>query len=277
MIIAPDLISKLDKTARQLRIDVLKALANAGSGHTGGSLSAIEIITALYFNKMRHNPQNPQWEERDMFVLSKGHGAPAWYAALARCGYFPVEELQNLRKIDSRLQGHPYSRTTPGVEVSSGSLGQGLSIANGLALSHRLDGKTGKIYVLMGDGEMQEGQIWEAAMSAGHYKLDNICAIIDNNGLQIDGAVCNIMNVEPLDEKWRAFGWQVFKVNGHNFAELIQALNAASSVKGKPSLIIAQTVKGKGVSFMENKVQYHGMAPTSQELERALAELEGIN
>ena len=277
MTVSTDLVKKLEEIARRLRIDVLKALNNAGSGHTGGSLSAIDILTALYFYKMRYNPQQPDWPERDKFVLSKGHGAPAWYAVLAQAGYFDRKELQNLRKLDSFLQGHPYSPTTPGVEVTSGSLGQGLSIANGLALAARMDDKSSKIYALLGDGEVQEGQVWEAAMSAAHYRLDNLCAIIDNNGLQIDGKVSKIMGVEPLPDKWQAFGWQVLQVDGHNFNEIISALDTADSVKGKPTMIIARTVKGKGVSFMENQVKYHGLAPTSEELEQALRELGETN
>lgn len=268
---------KLAEISRQLRIDILKCLANAGSGHTGGSLSAIDIITALYFYKMRHNPQDPDWEERDKFVLSKGHGAPAWYAVLARAGYFSPNELQNLRQVDCMLQGHPYSRNTPGVEASSGSLGQGLSVANGLAMAARLDNKPTRVYALLGDGENQEGQVWEAAMTAAHYRLDNLCAIVDNNGLQIDGTTSKIMNVEPLAEKWHAFGWQVLEIDGHNFHEIINALDTAEKIKGKPTMIIAKTVKGKGVSFMENKVQYHGVAPTEKELEQALVELGGKN
>ena len=273
MTVSSNIIEKLENIARQLRIDLLKTLHNAGSGHTGGSLSAIDILTALYFYKLRHNPQQPDWDGRDKFVLSKGHGAPAWYAVLARAGYFDPKELRNLRKLDSFLQGHPYSPTTPGVEVTSGSLGQGLSIANGLALASRMDNKSTKIYALLGDGETQEGQVWEAAMSAAHYRLDNLCAIIDNNGLQIDGAVEDIMNVEPIADKWQAFGWQVLRVDGHNMSELITAFNTADTVKGKPTMIVARTVKGKGVSFMENQVKYHGITPTDEELEKALIEL----
>ncbi len=272
-----NLIEKLEQTAREIRIDLLKTLANAGSGHTGGSLSATDILTALYFYKMRHNPQRPDWEGRDKFVLSKGHAAPAWYVILARLGYFDPSELQNLRQIDSMLQGHPYSPNTPGIEVSSGSLGQGLSIANGLAMAARMDKKPIRIYALLGDGENQEGQVWEAAMSAAHYKLDNLCAIIDNNGLQIDGYVRDIMNIEPLADKWQAFGWNVIKIDGHNFNEITCALDSAEEVKGKPTMIVAGTVKGKGVSFMENKAGYHGVAPSSDELKKALAELEVRN
>ena len=266
-------VTRLKEIARKLRIDVLKMLTNAGSGHTGGSLSAIDIITALYFYKMRHKAEAPQWEGRDRFVLSKGHGAPALYAALAYAGYFDPQELMTLRQYGSILQGHPFSLTTPGVEVSTGSLGQGLSMANGIALATRLDQHNTKVYVLLGDGELQEGQVWEAAMSAAHYKLDNVCAIIDNNGLQIDGCVKEIMSVDPIPDKWRAFGWEVQEIDGHDFEQIIVALDKADQVKDKPSLIVAQTIKGKGVSFMEGKVEFHGKAPTEKQLADALVEL----
>lgn len=266
-------IQELNIIAHTIRIDVLKMLTEAGSGHTGGSLSAIEIITALYFYKMCHNPKNPQWEERDKFVLSKGHSAPALYAALARAGYFEVEELMNLRKLDSRLQGHPYSNLTPGVDVTTGSLGQGLSMANGMAIAAKLDKLPTNIYVLLGDGEIQEGQVWEAAMTSAHYKLDNLCAIVDNNGLQIDGPVDKVMSIYPLVEKWKYFGWETIEIDGHNLEEITDALNKANEVTGRPTMIIAHTIKGKGVSFFENKVEYHGVAPTKDELERALREL----
>lgn len=266
-------VDSLNEIARKLRIDVLKMLTKAASGHTGGSLSVIDIITALYFHKMRHKAENPKWEGRDRFVLSKGHGAPALYAALAYAGYFDPKELMTLRQYGSILQGHPFSLTTPGVEVSTGSLGQGLSMANGIALAARLNSNNVKIYAVLGDGELQEGQIWEAAMSAAHYKLDNVCAIVDNNGLQIDGWVKDIMSVDPLPDKWKAFGWEVQEVDGHDIEQLITALDKADQVKGKPSLIVARTIKGKGVSFMENQVKYHGTAPTEEELTRALVEL----
>jgi len=266
-------IIRLQEIARLIRIDILKMLNRAGSGHTGGSLSAVEIITALYFSKMRHDPKQPHWEERDRFILSKGHAAPALYATLARAGYFPREELMTLRKLGSHLQGHPDMKTTPGVEVSTGSLGQGLSMGNGMALSARIDGKDTRVYVLMGDGEQQEGQVWEAAMTSSHYKIDNLCGIVDRNGLQIDGSTKEIMNIDPLVNKWEAFGWHVTAIDGHNFKEIINALDVAETVKGLPSMIIANTVKGKGVSIFENKVKYHGVAPTDEELEIALSEL----
>jgi len=266
-------LEELSEIARQVRIDTLTMLNRAGSGHTGGSLSAIEILIALYFSKMKHDPQNLKWEERDRFVLSKGHAAPALYAVLARGGYFDLEELKSLRRIGSILQGHPDMNTTPGVEISTGSLGQGLSIANGMAMGLKLDKKNARVYVLMGDGEIEEGQIWEAAMSAAHYKIDNLCALLDYNGLQIDGPVREVMNINPLSDKWRSFGWHVFEVDGHNMEAILDALHKAEKIKGKPSIIICKTIKGKGVSFFENKVEYHGVAPTDEELERALKEL----
>lgn len=265
-------LKELCEITRQVRIDILNMLNKAGSGHTGGSLSAAEILTALYCSKMKHDPKNPKWEDRDMFVLSKGHAAPALYAVLARCGYFDPEEFNSLRKAGSPLQGHP-DINTPGVEISTGSLGQGLSIANGMALGIKLDKKNARVYVLMGDGEIEEGQIWEAAMSAAHYKIDNLCAFLDYNGLQIDGHVKDIMNVDPLPDKWKSFGWHVFEVDGHDIGAILDALHKAEKIKGKPSIIICKTIKGKGVSFFENKVEYHGVAPTDDELERALEKL----
>jgi transketolase len=222
---------------------------------------------------MRHNPKDPTWPDRDRFVLSKGHGAPALYTVLARSGYFDLSELMNLRKLGSILQGHPDMKVTPGIDISTGSLGQGLSMANGMALALKLDKRPSRVYVLMGDGENQEGQIWEAAMAAAHYKLDNVCGIIDHNGLQIDGPVNEIMEIEPIADKWACFGWEVFRVNGHDFQEIISALDKAETVKHKPSLIVARTVKGKGVSFFEGKVEYHGIPPTDEELAKALVEL----
>lgn len=277
MIVDSHLIADLEEKARWIRIRILKMLAKAGSGHTGGSLSAVEIITALYFYKMRIRPQEPLWEGRDRFVLSKGHACPALYAAMALAGYFPEEELMTLRQLDSRLQGHPDMRTLPGVDFSTGSLGQGLSVANGMALAARLDKRDIRVYVLMGDGEIQEGQIWEAAMAASHYRIDNLCAILDFNQLQIDGRVSEVMSILPLGEKWRSFGWEVTEVDGHDFSQLLPALDRAEEIKGRPSLIIAHTVKGKGVSFMENQARYHGIAPTPEELERALQELGGMS
>lgn len=266
-------LETLNETARQIRIDILNMLNQAGSGHTGGSLSAVEMLTSLYFSTMKHDPKNPQWKDRDRCVLSKGHAAPALYAILARCGYFDPEELKYLRKTGRMLQGHPDMNTTPGVEISTGSLGQGLSIANGMAIGLKLDKKNSRVYVLLGDGEIQEGQIWEAAMSAAHYKIDNLCALLDHNGLQIDGPVKEIMDIEPLADKWKSFGWHVFEVDGHDIEAILDALHKAEKIKGKPSIIICETIKGKGVSFFENKVEYHGVAPTDGELEEALKEL----
>ena len=266
-------IKKLESLARTIRVDILKMLNQASSGHTGGSLSTVEIIVSLYFHKMRHNPKDPTWPNRDRFVLSKGHGAPALYTVLARSGYFDLSELMNLRKLGSILQGHPDMKVTPGIDISTGSLGQGLSIANGMALALKLEKRPSRVYVLMGDGENQEGQIWEAAMAASHYNLDNVCGIIDHNGLQIDGPVNEIMKIEPIADKWACFGWEVFRVNGHDFQEIISALDKAETVKNKPSLIVARTIKGKGVSFFEGKVEYHGIPPTDEELAKALVEL----
>lgn len=263
----------LKEKAREVRIEILKMLAAAGSGHTGGSLSAADIVTALYFHKMRHRPDEPDWRQRDRFILSKGHAAPLLYVVLALSGYFDKELLKTLRKIDSPLQGHPSSKMLRGVEISTGSLGQGLSIANGVALGLRMDGLNSRVYCLLGDGETQEGQVWEAAMTAGHYRLDNLCAIIDNNGLQIDGFCCDVMKIEPLTDKWRAFGWHVIDINGHDMEQILTALDEAEATKGYPTMIIARTVKGKGVSIFEGKAKYHGIAPTKEELEIALKEL----
>ncbi len=270
-------IKKLQSIATEVRVNILKMLAESGSGHPGGSLSAVEILTSLYFSKMRHDPKNPEWEDRDKFVLSKGHGAPVLYTVLGLSGYFSTDHFGTLRKMGSILRGHPNSTTTPGVEVCTGSLGQGLSQANGLAKAAKLDKRNTRVYVLLGDGELQEGQVWEAAMTARHYNLDNICAIIDNNGLQIDGPVVEIMNIDPIKEKWGAFGWHTIEVDGHNFDEILSALDEADNISDKPTAIIARTVKGKGVSFMEGKVEYHGVAPTAEELEVALKELEAVS
>ena len=259
--------------ANQLRIDMIEALAAAGSGHPGGSLSATEIITVLYFDKMHIDPHNPADPDRDRFVLSKGHAAPALYAALAERGFFPREELLRLRKLDSHLQGHPNMTYTLGVDMSTGSLGQGLSAANGMALAGRLDNKDYYVYVILGDGESQEGQIWEAAMSAAHYKLDHIIALYDHNGLQIDGTNDEVMTVNPVDEKFAAFGWNVLSCDGHDLEALSAAIDEAKTCEGKPTVIICETIKGKGVSFMENQVNWHGAAPNAEQAAVALAEL----
>ncbi|KAF0217288.1 MAG: hypothetical protein FD174_3396 [Geobacteraceae bacterium] len=263
-------IAELEEKARELRVSVIKTLHRSQSGHTGGSLSSIDMITALYFHKMRHDPRNPLWEERDRFILCKGHAAPAQYVALAAAGYFPKEDLMMLRRLGSHLQGHPDSKSTPGVEVCTGSLGQGLSMANGMALGLKLDGKGCRVYALLGDGELQEGQVWEAAMAAAHYRLDNLCALIDANSLQIDGEVAKVMNVAPIADKFRAFGWRTLEIDGHDMGEIVAALDNAETIKGAPTVIVARTVKGKGVSFFENKAAYHGVTPSDEELPRAL-------
>ena len=263
-------IAELEEKARRLRVALVKMLHNSQSGHTGGSLSAIDMVCALYFYKMRHNPQEPAWDGRDRFVLSKGHAAPALYVALAECGYFPTEDLMMLRRLGSHLQGHPDSKVTPGVDVCTGSLGQGLSMANGMALGLKLDGKPNRVYAILGDGELQEGQVWEAAMASAHYKSDNLCALIDANRLQIDGEVAKVMNIAPIGDKFRSFGWHVIEIDGHDMSQIVRALDEAELHKGTPSAIIAATVKGKGVSFFENKAAYHGVTPNDQELPEAL-------
>lgn len=268
----PDIL-ELQKKAVQVRKDILKMLTLAGSGHTGGSLSIVEILLALYLYKLKHDAKNPSWKERDRFLLSKGHGCPALYAVLADCGYFAKEKLWTLRKLGSQLQGHPQIGL-PGVEISSGSLGQGLSIANGIALALRLDKIKSRIYCLMGDGETNEGQIWEAAMTAAHYKLDTVCGIVDFNKLQIDGFCCEVKDMAPYLNKWASFGWNAIEVDGHDIAALMNALDEAEKVKDKPTVIIAHTVKGKGVSFVENKVEWHGIAPKKEQYELAVLELD---
>jgi len=259
--------------AAEMRRQIISMLAESASGHPGGSLSATDILAQLYCESMRIDPQQPEWPERDRLVLCKGHAAPALYAALALRGYFPVEELPNLRKLGSRLQGHPDMRKAPGVDMSTGSLGQGLSAACGMALAGRLDKRDYYVYAVLGDGEMQEGQVWEAGMLAAHYKLDHIIAFLDHNGLQIDGAITSVMSPEPLDEKWRAFGWQVLSINGHDHAAIKEAIATAKAQTGQPTMIIAETVKGKGVSFMENQAGWHGTAPNREQAAMALAEL----
>jgi len=267
-------LEALRERAVEIRKDVINMLGRCGSGHPGGSLSAADIVTALYFKVLRINPENPRSPERDRFVLSKGHAAPVLYAALAQKGFFPREELNTLRKLGSRLQGHPDMKKLPGVEMSTGSLGQGLSAANGMALAGKLDGIEYRVYVLLGDGELEEGQVWEAAMAAAHYKLDNLTAFVDHNKLQIDGPVEAVMSPEPVAEKWRAFGWDVQVIDGHDMGRILQAVEKAAAVKGKPHMIIAETIKGKGVSFMENKAEWHGTAPKGEEVAQALAGFE---
>ena len=266
-------VVELKETARELRRHVISMIAAAGSGHPGGSLSSADIVTALYFQVMHHNPEKPQWPDRDRLILSKGHAAPMLYAALAESGYFPVEELSTLRKLGSRLQGHTDRNLTPGVEMSAGSLGMGLSFGIGVALAARLDHRDYETYVLLSDGECDEGQTWEAALSAPQFKLDNLVAIIDCNKIQLSGWTRDFMNLEPLNQKWQAFGWHTIDIDGHDFNQILSAFQEARKVKAKPTVIIAHTIKGKGVSFMENKVKFHGKAPTPQEAEMALKEL----
>ena len=263
---------EIEKKVKTIRKHIVNMIYTAGSGHPGGSLSCVEILTSLYFSELRHDPTNPQWESRDRFILSKGHAAPALYATLAESGYIPQEQLCTLRKKGSILQGHPDKRC-PGVEVSTGSLGQGLSIGSGMALSARMKGQSSRIYVLLGDGECDEGQVWEAAMLASHYKLDNLTAIVDRNGLQIDGLTEKVMRLEPLSKKWESFGWHVIEIDGHHIPEILKAFEDAKRLKGKPAVIIAHTFKGKGVSFMEWIGSFHGRSLTKDEMERALQEL----
>lgn len=265
-------ITQLEQKAKEIRRLIIQMLAKAGSGHPGGSLSATDLITALYFEVLRHNPKDPRSPERDRFHMSKGHCCPLLYAVLAESGYFPKENLWTLRQLGSILQGHPDKRT-PGVEAASGSLGQGLSVGLGMSLAAQLDKRDYRVYVLMGDGESQEGNIWEAAMASAHFKRDNLCAMLDYNGFQIDGKICQVMELEPLAEKWKAFGWHVIEIDGHNMRAILGAYDEARSTKGKPSIIIARTTKGKGVSFMENVCDFHGRAPTKEEEKKALEEL----
>lgn len=266
-------IKALEAKAKEIRRLIVQMITRAGSGHPGGSLSATDLITVLFFKVLNHNPKDPHWPERDRFHMSKGHCAPLWYSVLAESGYFLKEKLMTLRQLGSSLQGHP-DRRTPGVEVASGSLGQGLSVALGMSLAGKVDKKDYRVYCLMGDGEIQEGNIWEAAMASAHYKCDNLCGILDYNGFQIDGKTCVIMDLEPVADKWKAFGWHAIAINGHNINEILSAYDEARETKGKPSIIIAHTVKGKGVSFMENVCDFHGRAPTKEEAEKALKELE---
>ncbi|MFH1413813.1 MAG: transketolase [Candidatus Omnitrophota bacterium] len=266
-------IKNLEEKAKEIRRLIIRMLAKAGSGHPGGSLSAADLVTALYFSVLKHNPKDAKWPNRDRFHMSKGHCCPLWYAVLAESGYFSVDELWTLRQLGSILQGHP-DRRTPGVDVASGSLGQGLSVSLGMSLAAKLDQKDYRVYCLLGDGETQEGNVWEAAMACAHFKADNICAMLDYNGFQIDGKVCEVMNLEPVAAKWKAFCWHTIEIDGHNMKEILSAFDEAKNTKGKPSIIIAHTTKGKGVSFMENVCDFHGRAPTVDEAERALKELE---
>ncbi len=265
----------LDETVKEVRRDIVRMIGKASSGHPGGSLSSAEILTLLYFEQMNVDPKNPQAKDRDRFVLSKGHAAPVLYATLAAKGYFPKEELDHLRQLGSMLQGHPDMRKTPGVDMSTGSLGQGISTAVGMALGGKIDKADYKVFALLGDGELQEGLVWEAAMAAGHYKLDNLIAFVDNNNLQIDGAVCDVMSPYPIDKKFEAFKWNTIVVeDGNDFDQLRQAIEKAKETKGQPSVIICTTVKGKGVSFMENEAGWHGKGPNPEQVKQALKELE---
>lgn len=266
-------IEDLRKKSKEIRRDIIEEVYNASSGHPGGSLSVTDILTVLYFNQMNINPDKPNDENRDRLILSKGHCCPALYATLANRGYFDKELLKSFRKIDGLLQGHPDMKKIPGVDMSSGSLGQGLSAANGMALASKLDKKGFRVYCIVGDGEIEEGQIWEAAMTSSHYKLDNLCVIVDNNNLQIDGKVKDVMNVYPIDEKFKSFGFGTINIDGNNIEEIIEALQKAKITKGKPTAIIAKTIKGKGVSFMEDNVSWHGKAPSEEEYNKAILEL----
>ena len=268
------LIKNLEKKANIIRRYIIEMISNAEGGHIGGALSIADIMAVLYFHILKIDPENPEWEDRDRVVLSKGHASAAWYAALAERGYFPKEELLTFDHINSRLQGHPDMNKTPGVDMSSGSLGQGISAALGMSLAARYLKKTFRTFVILGDGETQEGQVWEAAMAAAHYKLDNFIAILDYNKLQVNGQTNTIMNIEPVIEKWQVFGWNTIEINGHRIVEIVQALEGAVKFEGKPTIVIAHTIKGKGVSFMENKVEWHSMPPTKKQAEQALWELE---
>ena len=270
-------IEELKNIAKTIRKDIIEEVYSANSGHPGGALSIADIITALYFNEMNIDPKNPKDENRDRLILSKGHASAALYAALAEKGYFPKEDLKTFRNINSYLQGHPDMKNIPGVDMSTGSLGQGLSAANGMAMMFKLDKNPARVYCICGDGEIEEGQIWEAAMSSSKYKLDNLCLIIDNNNLQIDGTIEEVMSSYPIDDKFKSFGFNVITINGHDFSQILQAFEEAKNAKNKPTAIIAKTIKGKGITFMENQVGWHGKAPSQQEYEQAIKELEREN
>ncbi|MBI4431349.1 MAG: transketolase [Candidatus Omnitrophica bacterium] len=269
-----DRIQELRRFSNEMRKDIIRMLAKSKSGHPGGSLSIIDILTVLYYEFLRHDPKRPHWEDRDRVILSKGHAAPALYAVLAHTGYFPRETLLTLRTLGSILQGHPDQKRTPGIEASTGSLGQGLSIAIGCALAAQVSKKDFYTYVILSDGECNEGQTWEAVMSAAFRKVDNLTAIVDLNAHQLDGSTKEILNMDPVPDKWKSFGWAAQEIDGHDYRQIIDALSWARSVHGKPTVILARTVKGKGISFMENNNHYHGVAPTPDEAEKALAELE---
>jgi len=266
-------IAQLQAQAREIRVDILEMIYTVQSGHPGGAFSAADIVTALYFHFMHVDPKYPHWPDRDRFILSKGHACPVLYATLARKGFFPVNELCTLREINGRLQGHPDMNKTPGIDMTTGSLGQGLSAGVGIALGLKLDRRKSRVYVMLGDGELNEGQIWEAALSASKYQLDNLITILDYNNLQLDGTCDVVMPIEPIVDKWRSFNWEVFEMDGHNMGEIVETLQRAQEVKGSSSIIIAHTIKGKGVSFMENECDWHGKAPNEHQYQQALAEL----
>ena len=268
-------IQELEKKARKIREDIIDEVYYAKSGHPGGSLSIADILTVLYFREMNVNPENPNWEDRDRLILSKGHCSPALYSCLANRGFFSIEDLKTFRNINSYLQGHPDKNKVPGVDMTTGSLGQGLSAANGMAIAGKMDKKTYRVYCILGDGEIEEGQIWEATMAAKKYKLDNLCVIVDNNNLQIDGTIEEVMSSYPIDEKFKSFGFQIINIDGHDIDEIIKAFEVARNVKGQPTCIIAKTVKGKGVAFMENQVGWHGKVPNEEQYKQAREGLEG--
>ena len=267
-------IKDLEDKAKQIRIGIIEEVYNAKSGHPGGSLSIADVFTVLYFNEMNIKPENPKWEDRDRLVLSKGHCSPVLYSCLANRGYFSIEDLKTFRKIDSYLQGHPDINKVPGVDMTSGSLGQGLSVANGMAIAGKMAGKDYRVYCILGDGEIEEGQIWEAAMASSKYKLDNLCVVVDNNNLQIDGTIEEVMSSYPIDEKFKSFGFQVINIYGHDIDEILKAFEVAKNVKEKPTCIIAKTIKGKGISYMENQVGWHGKAPNEEQYQTAMEELK---
>lgn len=268
-------IKKLQEKAKEVKIGIIEAVYSNKSGHPGGSLSIADIMTVLYFNQMNINEENPRWEDRDRLVLSKGHCSPALYSCLANRGFFEVDKLKTFRNINSFLQGHPDMNKVPGVDMTSGSLGQGLSLANGMAIAGKLDNKNYRVYCILGDGEIEEGQVWEAAMASNKYKLDNLCVIVDNNNLQIDGEIEEVMSSYPIDEKFKSFGFQVINIDGHDIQKIIDAFDVAKNIKNKPTCIIAKTIKGKGVSFMENQVIWHGKAPNEEQYKMAIKELGG--
>lgn len=270
-------IDELKQKAIEVRKGIIEAVYRGKSGHPGGSLSVADILTVLYFNQMNIDEKNPKWEDRDRLILSKGHCSPALYSCLANRGFFDAQKLETFRNIDSNLQGHPDINKVPGVDMTSGSLGQGLSVANGMAIAGKMNNKDYRVYCVVGDGEIEEGQIWEAAMTSNKYKLDNLCLIVDNNNLQIDGTIEEVMSSYPIDEKFKSFGFQIINVDGHNIQEIIDAFEVAKNVKGKPTCIIAKTIKGKGISFMENQVGWHGKAPNDDEYKIAMEELGGVN